>query len=480
MYKRCIFMLADGARVDVFNDALAKGDLPNIQRHIIERGSAPKSLVTCFPSITGPAYIPFLMGCYPSTVNIPAIRWFDRTKYRPGAWPWGFARSYIGPESMLLDRDMRQEGRTVFEIIDHASAIFCPVRRGIKRRYDRTPVLKHWYMACRAHWTDNWQWADNTVARKVQKILREDFQFIYAVFPAIDEYSHFDSIFGRNTCKAYRELDRHVGDMVRTLKETGRYDETLLAIASDHGLTDTHTHFELWDFMNRQGYDTFHYPKIFKRKFDAVSMASGNAMGHLYVRHEKGWQQPTHYEDLSDSLVPALIERPEIDIILSRMADGSVHVDSDRGAATITPVGETLQYQVERGEPFGFPKLPAQTTNDESLHLTINEDYPDALLQASRIFQTPRCGDVVVTSKMGYDLRDKYESPEHSASHGTLHKEHMRIPFFLSHNVDSEYFRTVDVFPTLLDLLGIPWQQYPMDGVSQVTAAQPSIATTAL
>ena len=38
-YKSCIFIMADGARADVFSELLDKGELPNISRYVVEKGS---------------------------------------------------------------------------------------------------------------------------------------------------------------------------------------------------------------------------------------------------------------------------------------------------------------------------------------------------------------------------------------------------------------------------------------------------------
>jgi predicted AlkP superfamily pyrophosphatase or phosphodiesterase len=87
--RRCLTLLADGARADLFEGLLAAGELPNIQRHVIDRGAYRRATST-FTSTTGPAHLPFLTGCYPGTANVPGYRWFDRAAYRPGlpAGPW--------------------------------------------------------------------------------------------------------------------------------------------------------------------------------------------------------------------------------------------------------------------------------------------------------------------------------------------------------------------------------------------------------
>ena len=76
-FKHCIIFLIDGARPDVMEKMMKRGNLPNIQRYLWEPGSYTKA-VTAFPSTTGPAYIPILTGCYPGTADVPGIRWFDK------------------------------------------------------------------------------------------------------------------------------------------------------------------------------------------------------------------------------------------------------------------------------------------------------------------------------------------------------------------------------------------------------------------
>ena len=50
--KSCIFILADGARADLFEYLLDKGELPNISEYIVEGGSY-SSGVTVFPQQPG-------------------------------------------------------------------------------------------------------------------------------------------------------------------------------------------------------------------------------------------------------------------------------------------------------------------------------------------------------------------------------------------------------------------------------------------
>ena len=52
-------------------------------------------------------------------------------------------------------------------------------------------------------------------------------------------------------------------------------------------------------------------------------------------------------------------------------------------------------------------------------------------------------------------MRARHENPEHCSSHGSLLKEHMIVPLAINAKISGDYIRTVDVFPSILELLGI-------------------------
>jgi len=117
--------------------------------------------------------------------------------------------------------------------------------------------------------------------------------------------------------------------------------------------------------------------------------------------------------------------------------------------------GNMITYIVNGSDPFGYNLGENVTlTTEEFLSKTINTDYPDAPYQLLHIFTSPRCGDVILSATPGYDLRDKYEDPEHKGSHGSLHREHMLVPVLCNTKLADREMRTVDVFPTYLKLMG--------------------------
>lgn len=467
MYKRCIMILADGARADRMALFLAAGKLPHIRDTFLATGGFYEG-TTVFPSTTGPAYFPFLTGCYPGTVNVPGIRWLDKNRF---AKPWFFSkrrRSYVGIETFCLNLDMNRRIETAFDLLPRSYTIFNAVNKGVKFRHNVTWLMRLWY------WyygllTDRWSLVEQAACEYVLKVIDRGFEFCFAVFPAIDEYSHLSQPLSAATDQAYLKLDEYVGQIRDRLAKKGMLKDTLLWIVSDHGFTATHTHFCANEFLEARGIRTFFYPLIFKRGCMAANMMSGNAMTHLYFRHPEGWDKPVTLGTLVEmygTLVDDLLREPAVDICAVRGDDGGVTVLSRRGRASVQLNGTLISYQVQTTDPFGYGPLPRVMTSAEALHHTMGTDYPDGLLQVAQLFHSPRTGDIVLSAAPGYDLRKDYEKPEHFGSHGGLHRDQMMTPVLCNAKLSQSTIRTVDVFPTMLRLMGhdIPRD---IDGISR-------------
>ncbi len=453
-YERCIILLLDGARSDVFRRLLREGLLPNIQEHVVGRGTLLDG-VTTFPSTTGPAYLPFLTGCYAGTVGVPGIRWLD--KQRLGAGSRGWRRSYMGYEAVHFNRDFSPSCPTLFELFQRPLNIYNLVTRGLPRRanasrYSRPPLY------ALAHFTELWHLVDRVAGWHLLRALknpRHDCYFV--VLPGIDAFSHRSHPFEVRVIRSYLWADTLVGQAVETLTRKRALSSTLWVLVSDHGLTATHTHFDLVDFLDRRGFKALDYPRVFRRNPRAAVMISGNAMANVYFRNSRGWHAPTYRQDLDredDGLLLGLLEHPAVDILAIRDYRGGIHVMSHRGAANVAEEDGVIRYTQLADDPFGYDRMPERFNWRGSLDLTAHTDYPDGPAQIVQLFRTNRVGDLVISAAKGYDLRANFEWPEHKASHGALLREQMRVPLAFSHPVRSGPARTVDVFPTILQLMG--------------------------
>lgn len=460
MYKNCLFILLDGARPDVIGNLLSKGHLPHFYRLFVERGFFTRA-VSVFPSTTGPAYLPYLTGFYPGHCNVPGIRWFDRKHYaRHSSFTLKNFRSYIGPESYLFNSDIAPHVHTLFEKLQTSVNVFSTVSRGVNHEPAR--FLRSLY-ALYARATEDWLTVDKLLSFHTRQALKKNPRFLFAVFPGIDELSHYSDPFSEMVMKAYHQFDAELGKMMKLIN----LDETLVVLASDHGLSTTHTHFDLISFLENLGYTPFYYPKILKQNFDSVVMQSGNAMAHLYVKKGE-WENKNSIKDL-EKIIEPLAKRREVAWVASLDHNGSVYVRNHEAEGWIKKINGQIVYVVQGGDPLQFNgKINGQKimTPQESLELSFHQKYPDAFVQLLQLFESSRTGDIVVTAAPGYDLRSSYEWPEHRASHGSLHQEHMHVPLAMSHPlILDRKIRSVDVYPTILYLLGIQ-QEQECDGLA--------------
>lgn len=457
-------ILADGARPDVLQDEMQQGNLPHMSRVFAETGTCT-TMTTVFPSTTGPAYLPYITGCYPGTCNIPGIRWFDKSQYAKTGWGFKSFRSYVGLESFLFDRDLDLNVTTLWEIFQQPRSVLNMITRGLSKKNDVTNHSKVWHFLY-GHQTDRWSSLDDVAYRHLAKIIRQrNFDCVFLVYPSIDEYSHRSSPFSSRVRQSYREIDTLIGKMMTELKTAGLVDETLITLHSDHGLSETQKHFDIGPWLqDTKKIRTFFYSNIFKFKFDAVSMVSGNGMANLYFKSEAGWGQRTSFEELTyrSILLDELRLREEVDLVAAYGVDHGIHVLTEKGHGVfkVDPVSQKISYRFDRDDPLqifqkGDLRLQHGFTFDEALVFTFDSHYPDVFQQLHQIFKSPRTGDVIVTARPGYDLRERFEHPIHKASHGSFCPEHMKIPFLMNHRVDTQkLIRSVDVFPTLLKLTG--------------------------
>lgn len=465
---QAIVILADGARADVFARMLDAGELPEIQRHLVDRGSY-RTATSTFTSTTIPAHLPFITGRFAGSADIPGYRWYDRSRQRAGLplGPWSF-RNYNGLEARWVNDDVSPDAPTIFELAPGSQTVFGTITRGIEKRGIIGAGRKNgdWF---RAHFFHDYVVADESARRLLCESLKSHAPFRFVVMPGIDWNSHYDDPFGEGARAAYRRVDRTVGEVARTLERTGRYEDTLIAVVSDHGHEPVAEHFDIGPEI--EGHfkvkTAYHSLKGFARDPDVISAVSGNAMAHLYFNRRPA------------GLVDWLLDRPAIDIVAERLKDGAIGVTSRRGAATLRETGGRLSYVVAGADPFGYGPLPKSIDFESALTLTAETEYPDGLAQLAQIFRSRRTGDMVVSAAPGYDLRKRFERPEHRSSHGALHAAHINVPLAISTPLAAGPVRTADVFSIALEHLGI--EEPPgVDGRSRTLIADQSDAVPAL
>ena len=453
-----VTILADGARPDVLERLHLAGRIPALSRLLIEpAGGRVRVATSVLPSTTGPAHLPFLTGRFPGPSNVPGIRWLDPHVYAAHRFNAGRFRSYMGLGSLRYDRDLAPGVRTVFELVpDHATA-GSTIRRGVRRGRDLTRWAKP-LGSLASFVAEDWSRLDRLVSERTIRAVARGTRFVFAALYAVDALGHKYGPEDERTLAAYGLVDDLVGGLAQAAR--GATTEPLVLVVSDHGQSETHGHLDLAGRVEREIGLCFAHPRVWRGRFHAQAavMVSGNAMAHVY---RLGGEPPgtVRLDALPVALahlVEALLQEEAVDQVIGRRGDGVV-ILSRRGRADVRRLPDGLAYDVVQGEdPFGYPEPVAGRHHErELLALTWASEYPDAPLQALQIFDSPRCGDLVVTARPGFDLRARFERPPHRGSHGSLHRLHVRTPLLANRILQPGPARTVDVLPTVLDALGV-------------------------
>ncbi len=429
--RKVIFYLIDGARPDVLKKLLGAGELPNM-KNLIKRGSFSMGTST-FPSTTGPAYLPFLTGVSPCDHHITGIRWFDKTIFMAkNRWSKDAMRSYCGYEAKYFNDDMDDSYPSLFELYPGSVNLYNMITKGVEEANDVTKKDKT-KLYFKAHFYHKHHEVDLAGHALLIKSLDLQAPFTFAVFPSVDWDSHTYHYEDERTIEAYKIADRSLGELTDNLKMRHVYEDTLIIIASDHGLTATQEHFDLGKYFKKCGYRVLEYPWIFTVKPQVAVFVSGNSFATVSFLDQKEFFLEEQLWNTHARAVQGLIDHEAVDLVIYRRSKSVYIVQNRQGKSFITDHdGDLISYEPVTADVLGLGGKVNQVNFNDALYLSEETDYPDSLYQIIKLMRSPRAGDLVISAAVGYDLRDFYEIPEHSGSHGSLHKEHLHVPILMN------------------------------------------------
>ncbi|MEJ2152343.1 MAG: hypothetical protein P8Y29_05195 [Gemmatimonadota bacterium] len=216
-----------------------------------------------------------------------------------------------------------------------------------------------------------------------------------------------------------------------------------------------------------------------------IGAVSGNGNVQLYLRKPNAtlddWTARPLYKELRAypitgskrvDLIAALLRYPQVSHVYAGDADrGEYHVLSRTGEGMIRTrrVGDRLKYSytVTGDDPLGYAS--SETTGgiingdfyggDRWAAATRDSRFPDGLVQIAQLLDGPNSGDIIIDAAPGYEPWRQMQE----GLHGALRREHLVVPLLIrSPKLDAEKAerlfkngrmpRTVDVYPTILDL----------------------------
>jgi hypothetical protein len=469
--RSVIIVLADGARADSLAAAIAAGELPALARLSAE-GSF-NTITTVFPSVTGPAYSPFLMGLHPGSVGLPGLRWYDRER-NACSWP-SYSRSYIGPECLLLDRDLAASAPTVFELEPSSIGALSVIRRGLPKpkqigsgaAFVARTALTH-FRGKLSGWLDIDRYVGDHFVRRVRD---ERPRFAFAAFTGIDKASHAMGHDAPVVHDAMRIVDDVCARIRADAEHDGTWNTTDLWVVSDHGHSPVAAHDDLAGHVASLGNRVIAHPWVVRPGADVMVAVSGNSMAHIYV--ELGSRKRIFQDRLSSrwtELADAIVARDSVDLMLLPQSEDACRIRTrDRGTALVswrsTDGVPTYSYLPDTGDPLGIGEI-TNADDAEAFDTTFGSCYPDALVQIARLAACSRSGDMILSAAPGWDFRAHYEPIPHVSSHGALHREHMLVPLITNRTVAGTPRRTVDVMASVCAALDL--QSPGIDGVSYI------------
>ncbi|HEX6616070.1 MAG TPA: alkaline phosphatase family protein [Gemmatimonadales bacterium] len=458
---RCFLLLVDGLRPGVAEARLGAGELPHLAA-MLRTGGRTRA-TTVFPSTTSVAYLPFLTGCTPGRCDIPSIRWLDRRTYAGRWWRDREAlRSYCGYQAPRLDDDIAEDVRTIFELVPESLGIFTPIARGLTPARDPARRERQLWGAL-AHYAQWHQPSDDAVARHLLRAVDGPARFVFAQFPAVDGYTHQTHPDAEPVRRALRKVDEVVGQVRTLLDARGELERTLMLLVSDHGSAPVHTHLDLAEWFRARGVPTLSHPVLWERNPRAAVMVAGNGSAMVYARpgapREARWpierlREPGTFGS-PDDLVERLLAEEAVGLLAAESGDGGVWVGSAAGSARLRRSEDEIHYEPLTGDPLGVGGA-LRGTDREWLEATWDGEWADAAYHLLDQFRAGRAGDLLVVAREGYDFRRRFEIPEHRAGHGSLARSHMQTPVWSSERILARPLRTVDLYPAMLDWLGVP------------------------
>ncbi|KAA0251099.1 MAG: alkaline phosphatase family protein [Acidobacteria bacterium] len=497
----------DGLSEEAFSRLLAEGALPNLKRLVVDRSLRADLAVASIPSETYPNLAAMLTGLLPGHHGVPANIWLDRRLRRREAHTNIF-RTYSTGDFLL------PEARTLYERLPADTvAITTPISKGA------TVTTKNVAAVFASYLRNDWAFLDRKTLDDVGDAYAGAIDagrlpsLVWAHLLGPDEVAHYDGPESAEFRKTLAAIDRSFGRLWRRLARKNAEGKVLFVLVGDHGNSSYDRAVSAEELVHRalfahpteadcqgEGCVLVATPPARRGRYDVgeAMVAVGAYRGAMVwlpanrppedlprafrTRRRKAARRavrpgPRPPLPSASAFASALARMPELRLVVTRGPEpGSVDVWGPRGRAQVVreegPEGEALYgyYVLDGEDPLGYQQreevrplvgqpLPAEVW----LTGTARTDYPDMAVQLAEFFDSPRSPDVYLTPVDGVGFR-----AARAAGHGSLARKEMVVPFlFAGPGVKPGRLvaaRTVDLAPTLLRYLDVPFDADEMDG----------------
>ncbi|MFX0148506.1 MAG: alkaline phosphatase family protein [Candidatus Hodarchaeota archaeon] len=478
-----ILIILDDIRSSLLFDLMEKRKLPNLSQ-LAKSGINSRNCITSYPSITFPCYSNIVIGAYSGYFPkegsaVPLYHWLNRKDPPSTDSKWPFYRNYGGGIDLLrINKDIGKNVKTIYEQAGKGNFLSATsfLHRGSyfalsQNYYDVQPIFQNIEIAYRNPSTFFQE-------RNVPIIT-------VGYIPHTDDIMHMKGFDHLEYINLIIECDKYLGSLIKTLKDTGYYNSTAIAIITDHGNYRAENVIDLAPFFHQNRLIPYN-PKDGSGDFDlnAGSMCFFNFQGdnwhyHPYVKQLENYKI-SGKGGTKINLFETLWKIPGAKLMYYRddnnKADkGMIHLlmKSDKtkslSKATIEYEGfgkeQKTKYRYNNKDVFNYDDNIEQNkayTIDQWLKLTNHLDFPLVVDQIPRYFKNPRSCDIIISTLGSHVFHYEHGETKSQSlfSHDIGLRNSMVVPFIIggSSNIPSlnlPYCKTTDMVPTLLDLLGI-------------------------
>ncbi len=486
--RGAIVFVVGGVNAEVFDQMLQAGELPAIRKYFVDRGVYAPRTIGNIPSVSLAGLTSIATGQFPGHHGIIGNNWFDR---RERIW-----RNYeTVAQRNRLDGDYT--ARTIFEQFPHlfSCSVFFQAHRGAKKFFE------NWPSAGLPFFFRQYEYVDRLALYRLgdlAALARKERQWpavtvCYLLAADFRAYQH--GVGSAQYREALKHTDYQIGRVLGDLKRADLLDKLVIALVSDHGMTEVTRHFPIASFLSKEvGLDMTtrrlwedtrnswredHY-----KRFQAVSCGTGHRYWALFLRKpiRKGgvtltlapWPVRPLPADLEaypigsgkTDLLSVLAGHEAVDAVAYAMGANCVRVRRKAGEVEFRQVagrGREIIYRVISGtDPLGWKsKVQAEALNGKPMTqrwwaaATADTQFPHLPAQILAYFRAGRAPDIAVFAAPAWDFNSRDPSGP-----GGLRATDMHVPLMLAGpGVPHARLRlagTVDLMPTLLKLLGRP------------------------
>ena len=497
--KSAVIFWADGVDHQRFDELLAAGKLPNIERVFVKGGVTVEYGIDSIPSVTYANGASLITGRYPGHNGITGNLWLDRRNLQT---------SYYLTLKTYLDNNNHIQGPTLYDILSDQFTlnIWCHSRRGVSQSIDYGPSYGwHWFWNT-YDLSDAEMPADFARTANIARQVGRWPTVITTYCSGVDEIGH---LYGPNSPQYTHSLeiiDDNVGRMTETLKTNGVADRTYFILASDHGMVPT---------PRKQSIDLCHWLRHYRGleilattlqgesytqrmaeldDYDAFVAIGSDRHATIHIPGKQGWFRtplPGEVEEFTLA-EPSLLTLPTVDCAVMRDGPDRVKILSARGSAVVERdiSGQCNRYRINNldGDPLGY-----ETDSDLALFVaagwhrsrdwltaTCQTSHPDFVPQIVDMFDSSRAGDIVLFAADEAAFARKWRGGHGSCLRRDMHVVQLWSGPDLPPGTSIRCSRLVDITPTVVGLLGEADRLKnfpPLDGINiarQLKNAKPA------